>query len=44
MCISSGLITPLLEKENYFNSVLLLHILKVNTTYVSTPQNPNAVF
>jgi hypothetical protein len=27
----------------YFNSVLLLHILKMNTTYVSTPQNPNAV-
>jgi hypothetical protein len=29
---------------DYFNSVLLLHIFNVNTTYVSTPKNPNAVF
>jgi hypothetical protein len=29
---------------DYFNSVLLVHILSVNATWVSTPKNPNAVF
>jgi hypothetical protein len=30
--------------DYYFNSMLLLHILKVNTTYVSTPKRSIVCF
>jgi hypothetical protein len=38
------LLTLLVDYCNTVSSVLLLHILSVNTTYVSTPKNSNPVF